>query len=167
MKSGGVHYKGFILPFLIGIVIWLTTSFRPDSISVAGWHIFAIFIATIIACITRPMPIGGVAIVGFTLAVLTKTITTDVALSGFGNATIWLIVMAFFISRGFIKTGLGQRIALNFAALFGKRTLGLAYSLIAVDLILSPAMPSSTARAGGVVYPIHGLTSPNGTLYFE
>ena len=62
--------------------------------------------------------------------------------------------MAFFIARGFIKTGLGRRIALNFVRLFGKKTLGLAYSLIGVDLIMAPATPSNTARAGGVLYPI-------------
>lgn len=49
--------------------------------------------------------------------------------------------MAFFIARGFIKTGLGRRIALNFVRLFGKKTLGLAYSLIGVDLIMAPANP--------------------------
>jgi len=154
MKSGGVQYKKFLLPLILGLLIWFTTPFRPDSISVAGWHMLAIFIATIAGCITRPLPIGAVSIIGFTLTVLTKTVDTNTAIAGFGNASIWLIAMAFFISRGFIKTGLGRRIALNFARLFGKRTLGLAYSLIAVDLVLSPAMPSSTARAGGVVYPI-------------
>lgn len=65
-----------------------------------------------------------------------------------------MIAMAFFIARGFIKTGLGRRIALNFVRLFGKKTLGLAYSLIGVDLIMAPATPSNTARAGGVLYPI-------------
>ena len=45
--------------------------------------------------------------------------------------------MAFFISRGFVKTGLGRRIALQFVKLFGKKTLGLAYSLVGVDLILA------------------------------
>ena len=62
--------------------------------------------------------------------------------------------MAFFISRGFVKTGLGRRIALQFVKLFGKKTLGLAYSLVGVDLILSPATPSNTARAGGIMFPI-------------
>lgn len=154
MKNGGVRYSQFGLPLLLGLTIWVTTPFRPSSVSEAGWHILAIFVATIVGCITRPVPIGAVAIIGFTVTVLTHTVALETALTGFSNASIWLIVMAFFISRGFIKTGLGRRIALNFAKLFGKRTLGLAYSLIAVDLVLSPAMPSSTARAGGVVYPI-------------
>ncbi|PNZ01944.1 DASS family sodium-coupled anion symporter, partial [Staphylococcus kloosii] len=33
-------------------------------------------------------------------------------------------------------------------------TLGLAYSLVGVDLILAPATPSNTARAGGIMFPI-------------
>ena len=35
-----------------------------------------------------------------------------------------------------------------------KKTLGLAYSLVGVDLILAPATPSNTARAGGIMFPI-------------
>ncbi len=115
---------------------------------------FALFVGTIIACITRPLPIGGVSILAFALTVLTGTLPMDKAILGFGNSSIWMIAMAFFIARGFIKTGLGRRIALNFVRLFGKKTLGLAYSLIGVDLIMAPATPSNTARAGGVLYPI-------------
>ncbi len=65
-----------------------------------------------------------------------------------------MIGMAYFLSRGFINTGLGRRVALIFVRLFGKKTLGLAYSLIGVDLVTAPATPSNTARAGGIVYPI-------------
>lgn len=76
------------------------------------------------------------------------------ALSELNSSLIWLIVVAFMIARGFIKTGLGRRIALQMIRLLGKRTLGLAYGLAFADLILSPAMPSNTARCGGVIYPI-------------
>lgn len=34
------------------------------------------------------------------------------------------------------------------------KTLGLAYSIVGVDLILAPATPSNTARAGGIMFPI-------------
>ena len=115
---------------------------------------FAIFVATIIACITQPMTIGAVSIIGFTIMVLVGIMDTKSAVEGFGNSSIWLIAMAFFISRGFVKTGLGRRIALQFVKLFGKKTLGLAYSLVGVDLILAPATPSNTARAGGIMFPI-------------
>ena len=149
-----VNYRGFIWPAIVGVILWLLTPMKPAAVPVAGWHMFALFVGTIIACITRPLPIGGVSILAFALTVLTGTLPMDKAILGFGNSSIWMIAMAFFIARGFIKTGLGRRIALNFVRLFGKKTLGLAYSLIGVDLIMAPATPSNTARAGGVLYPI-------------
>ncbi|WP_256084508.1 anion permease, partial [Staphylococcus aureus] len=36
----------------------------------------------------------------------------------------------------------------------GKKTLCLAYSIVGVDLILAPATPSKTSRAGGIMFPI-------------
>ncbi len=149
-----VNYRGFIWPVIVEVILWLLTPMKPAAVPVAGWHMFALFVGTIIACITRPLPIGGVSILAFALTVLTGTLPMDKAILGFGNSSIWMIAMAFFIARGFIKTGLGRRIALNFVRLFGKKTLGLAYSLIGVDLIMAPATPSNTARAGGVLYPI-------------
>lgn len=149
-----VNYRGFIWPVIVGVILWLLTPMKPAAVPVAGWHMFALFVGTIIACITRPLPIGGVSILAFALTVLTGTLPMDKAILGFGNSSIWMIAMAFFIARGFIKTGLRRRIALNFVRLFGKKTLGLAYSLIGVDLIMAPATPSNTARAGGVLYPI-------------
>jgi len=97
---------------------------------------------------------GTMAIFGIAAATLTGTVSLGDALSGFGNRVIWLVVMAFFISRGVIKTGLGARIAYTFMRRLGKTTLGLGYSLIATDLVLAPAIPSITARAGAVIYPI-------------
>ena len=70
------------------------------------------------------------------------------------NATIWLIVASFFFAQGFLVTGLGERIALFFVARLGRSSLGLSYGMALTDLVLAPATPSNTARAGGVVYPI-------------
>ncbi|MBT9672045.1 DASS family sodium-coupled anion symporter [Secundilactobacillus kimchicus] len=154
MQLEKVDYKKFIVPIVVGLIIWFLAPIKPAGVSIIAWHMFAVFVATIIGCITQPLPIGGVAIIGFTVTVFTGLVPMETAVAGFGNNSIWLIVMAFFISRGFIKTGLGRRIALTFVRLFGKRTLGLAYSLIGVDLVLAPATPSNTARAGGIMFPI-------------
>ena len=85
---------------------------------------------------------------------LTGVLKPDEALAGFGYPVVWLIVSAFFISWGFLVTGLGLRIAYLFMAAVGKKSLGLAYSMIGVDLVLAPAIPSNTARCGGVICPI-------------
>lgn len=69
--QNSIKYRKFILPLVIGILIWLLTPFKPDSLSIQAWYMFAIFVATIIACITQPMPIGAVSILGFTVMVIT------------------------------------------------------------------------------------------------
>ena len=119
-----------------------------------GLHLFAIFVATIVGIILKPLPMGAVAMIGIGCTAITGTLAIADSMSGFSDVVIWLIVLAFMISRGFIKTGLGARIAYKFMALLGKKTLGLSYGLAATDLVLSPAMPSNTARAGGVLMPI-------------
>ncbi len=147
-----VNWLWLIVSVAVGVVIWFIP--RPEGVEPAAWHLFAIFVATIVGIISKPLPMGAVAIIGLTATALTGTLTINEALSGFSNSTIWLIVLAFFISRGFIKTGLGARIAFVFIRMLGNKTLGLSYGLIASDLILSPAIPSNTARGGGILYPI-------------
>lgn len=53
-----------------------------------------------------------------------------------------------------MKTGLGDRIATYFVKWLGKSTLGLSYGLAVSEALIAPAMPSTTARAGGVFLPI-------------
>ncbi|MHC8966450.1 anion permease [Priestia aryabhattai] len=150
--AGEVKFIPLLICLAIGLILWFITP--PSGLDVRAWHLFAIFVATIVGLIIKPLPLGSVAILSLTIIVLTNTLTLEQSLSGFQNTTIWLIVIAFFISRGFIKTGLGTRVAYIFVRLFGKKTLGLSYSLIVSDLLLSPAMPSNTARAGGIILPI-------------
>ena len=135
-----------------------------------GLHLVAIFVTTIVGIVLRPLPMGSVAMAGITLVALTGTLSVGEAFSGFNNKTIWLIALAFFIARAFVKTGFGNRIAYLFMRLLGKRTLGLSYGLIGTDLILAPAIPSNTARTGGIVFPIiksvahaYGSDPANGT----
>ena len=52
-----------------------------------------------------------------------------------------------------MKCGLGQRLGYRAISWFGKSTLGLSYSIFAVDALISPAFPSNTARSG-VLYPL-------------
>jgi len=135
-----------------GILIWAIP--RPIDVDARAWRLFAIFVATVLGLILQPLPMGAMALVGIAIALATRTLTLAEALSGFSNVTVWLVLCAFFIAAGFIKTGLGARIAYLLVSVFGRSTMGVGYSLVATDLILAPAIPSNTARAGGVVFPI-------------
>ncbi|WP_404335237.1 anion permease [Planococcus sp. 11815] len=151
-KQGEVNWKLLLICVAIGATIWFIPA--PSGLETDAWHLFSIFVATIVALVIKPIPMGSTAILALTIIALTQILTLEQSLSGFQNTTIWLIVIAFFISRGFIKTGLGTRVSYLFVRLFGKKTLGLSYSMLLSDLILAPAMPSNTARAGGIIFPI-------------
>ncbi|WP_419721896.1 anion permease [Rothia nasisuis] len=137
----------------VTLVLFFTPA--PEGVDPRGMHMAGIFAGTILGLILQPLPTASVALIGLAAAMMTGTMTAkDEALTGFGNPTIWLIVAAFFIADGFLITGLGRRIALVFVSMLGRSSLGLAYGMALTDLVLAPATPSNTARAGGVVYPI-------------
>ena len=137
---------------LVGLGLWLLPV--PVGVEPGAWKLLAIFVATIAGFILRPLPMGAVALVATGVAVLSRALTIDEATAGFGAPIVWLVVAAFFIATTFIHTGLGIRIAYHFMRVLGKHTLGLAYGLVATDLVLAPVIPSNTARAGGVIFPI-------------
>ncbi len=141
-----------LAPVLVAVALWFLPV--PAGVDPRAIHLLAIFVGTVLGIMLKPLPMGAVAIIGISATAATRTLSIGDALTGFSNSVIWLIVLAFFISRGFVKTGLGARIAYLFMARLGRRSLGLGYGLVATDLLLAPAIPSNTARAGGVIFPI-------------
>ncbi|MDE3055244.1 MAG: DASS family sodium-coupled anion symporter [Verrucomicrobiota bacterium] len=142
----------FALPFILGLLLWFLPA--PEGLLRDAWHLFALFVATILGIILRPFPMGVIALFGLTLAVITGLLSFEQAFSGFSNEIVWLVVFAFFISRAFIQSGLGERIAYSLMSRIGKETLGLGYGLVATDLLIAPIIPSLAARGGGVIYPL-------------
>lgn len=143
--------RGLIV-LLTGAAIWHSPI--PIGLNPQAWHLFAIFTATILAFILQPLPIGALAFIAVTFTALSGTLKVSEALSGYSNGTIWLIVSAFLFAKGFIKTGLGKRIAYTLMRSLGDSTLKLGYAMVLSDLIIAPATPSNTARAGGVLFPV-------------
>lgn len=141
------------------LIIWFVIPV-PQGVSPDAWHLLALFVGLIAGIIGKAMPIGAMAILGITLVALTGVTNekaadaTKDALSSLNNSLIWMIGIAIIISRGLLKTGLGMRIGYLLISLFGKRTLGVGYSLALADLIIGPVTPSNTARGGAIVHPI-------------
>lgn len=154
-----INIKNTAITFVVALIIWFIP--EPDGVTANAWHLFAIFAATILGIILKAAPMGTMCMMAIAFTALTQVIapgdagkSITKALSGFGDKVIWLIGISFFIARGFIKTGLGNRIAFLFIRIFGKSSLGLAYGLGLADVCLAPAIPSNTARGGGIIYPI-------------
>ena len=128
--------------------------FRFPGLTAPQSHLLAVFVATIVALVAQPVPMGVSCVIAMTVLALSRTVPPAQVLSGFANVTVWLIFTAFLFSRSFTQTGLGKRIGYLFIRRFARTPLSLGYSLAAADLVLAPFIPSDTARGGGVIYPI-------------
>ena len=126
----------------------------PDGLKPQVWQLFGIYLATIVGLVLKPFPVPITVLLGVATSSILLSNTKDV-LAGYSNTALWLIFAAFALSVAFGKTGLGHRIAYHLVRLFGSTTLRLGYVTAFLDLILSPATPSNTARAAGIVYPIN------------
>ena len=104
--------------------------------------------------IVRPIPGAAVVLLGVAALPVFRVLTINEALTGYADPVVWLVLAAFFISRGMIKTGLGRRIAFLFIKAIGKHSLGLAYALGSTETVLATVIPSTGARSGGIIFPI-------------
>ena len=149
--------NGLIMRAVISIAVGAAIAMIPipaELTNPKGWQLFAVFVSTILAFILQPLPMGAVSCIALAFLALSNIFTIGEALSGFSNATIWLVVSAFIFSRAFITVGLGKRIAYMIIHAIGSSPLKLAYAVSLSDLIIAPATPSNTARGGGIIYPI-------------
>lgn len=148
--------------FLIPIVIFLIPA--PEGLPLLAWRLFGLYLAAILGLILKPysepvillttVAASAVTIGNTTLAKGDPAIKLGEVLGGYQSGTTWLVFAAFTLSAAFVTTGLGKRIAYHLIRVMGSTTLRLGYVTACLDLLLAPATPSNTARAGGIVYPI-------------
>ncbi|KAI3784434.1 hypothetical protein L1987_43533 [Smallanthus sonchifolius] len=115
------------IPLAISVSIGLIICFaipKPIEVSKQAWRLLAIFLTTIAGLILGPLPVGAWAFVCLMISVLTKTLPFEDVFAAFTNEVIW------------------------------QEYFGLAYGLAICEAIISPAMPSATAKAGGIFLPI-------------
>ena len=147
-----------LLPLALGAAISLIPV--PEGLSPRAWYYFALFVTVIAGIITEPIPPAVIGLAGVIAAAAlglvrdTPAQSAQWALSGFGNATVWLIFAGYVFALGYAETGLGKRLSLHLVRLLGHRTLGLGYAVTFADLLLAPFTASATARSAGTIYPI-------------
>jgi len=141
----------WIVPLAVAPAIWLLPHGGFDARS---WGLLCLFVSTVCALITRPVPAGVLMITVIALGALLRLFTIQDGLSGYANVTVWLIFAAFLFARGLVVTRLGERIAYGIVNRVGGSPLGLGYSIVLADLVMAPMTASNTARAGGILFPV-------------
>ncbi|GAB5354660.1 hypothetical protein AAMO2058_000137900 [Amorphochlora amoebiformis] len=130
---------------------------RPSTVKFEGWVLLAIFLATIVGAVVRPggLGLGPLCIMAVAIACSTRCLSIQAALKDLGTKHLWLVVMAFFISRALTKSRLAFRIARALTNAAGSGSpLVLAYCFVVAEFLLSPLIPSVTARTGSIIFPL-------------
>ncbi|WP_058912504.1 anion permease [Entomohabitans teleogrylli] len=150
--------RNLCILFLIPLLTLIFPS--PEGLSSLSWVLAGIYLAAIVGLVTKPFPEPVLLLLAVAASMVVVSVMGDgllkmsAVLSGYASSTTWLVFSAFTISAAFVLTGLGKRIAYILIGKIGGTTLGLGYVTAFLDLVLSPATPSNTARAGGIVLPI-------------
>src|SRR5262245_49039475 len=124
------------LTVISGLAVYLAPV--PEGVTPESWRLLAIFIATIVGSILRPVPGGAMVLLGVAAIALTKSMPLSEAmigtvtdpsrpdskavetlrikstLAGYADPVVWLVLAAFFMLRAMMKNGLGLRISVLF-----------------------------------------------------
>ena len=78
---------------------------------------------------------------------ITGTATFGVSFSQYSGSIVWLLIGAFLISAAVVKTGALRRLSLTLMKIFPATFKGQVLALMGAGTIISPLVPSSTAKA--------------------
>jgi len=79
----GADMKKLGISVGLAAAIWFIPP--PAGVTLPAWHLLAIFLGTIVGIITKPLPLGAVAMMGLGATMLTKTLTFAAAFNAFSS----------------------------------------------------------------------------------
>jgi anion transporter len=149
----------------------------PTELPVAGHRMLAILVFVVTVWVTEAVSYEASAIMITSLiAILIGTAPTvqapsltygssagvSMALTGFSNPALALVVGALFIAAAMTHTGLDRRIALVTLTKVGASTRRILFGAMLVIVLLSLVVPSATARSACVVPIMMGVIAAFG-----
>ena len=153
MKNQDIKFFKLFLIIFAASLAWL---FLPDSsgLSKQALHMLIIFIASMAGIMLEVCKPVACLLISMAIATLFGIIDVKQGFTGFSNTVPWLLFLVLSLSKVITKTTLGLRLAYLFMKCFGKGILGLSYSITLTELLVSPILPSNTARGASVGFPL-------------
>lgn len=140
-----VQKKTNYTKLLIGLIcvviyIGLSNMPTPQGLTPNGQKALALMIVAVISWIFEVIPIGISAALFAMLMGILGIIPQKDAMASFMIPTVFFIMSAFIIARGFIDTGLGNRISLYVSTLFGTKAEKVLLSFMLPTAIISTVL---------------------------
>lgn len=147
-----------VLLGLVAVIVYLILANLPTpaGLSPEGQKALAYMVAAVILWVTEVIPIGVSAMLLALGLPLLKIVPTPSAMGNFMIPTVIFVFSAFIMAITFMKTGLGERLSLNVATLFGNRSDRVILSFMLTTSIVSMVLadiPTAVMMAG-IAYPM-------------
>ncbi|MGB4958974.1 MAG: SLC13 family permease, partial [Saprospiraceae bacterium] len=136
-----------------------------EKFSRISYAMLAIFVASIILWITESVPSYLTSLLVIIAMVLTGVTSEKVAYAQLGHPVMWLNILSFVLASMLVTTKVAKRFALWFVNKFGKNAVGIFFSFIVINIVLSIFISATTAKATillpifMVIAAIYGATS--------
>ncbi len=138
--------------FLVALVGAFFLISPPRGLSPQAWRLAGLFVTSIVGVMIQVMAEPALLLIA--IAISAFVVPLRDTLVGFGDSSVWLVMIAFMLSIGFKKSGLARRVGTMLVTTFGKTSLRVAYCLSFMDTILATTVPSVPGRTGGLVFPL-------------
>lgn len=112
-----------------------------------NYAMLAIFLTAIILWITEAIPNYLTSFFVIIAMVLTGVTTEKNAYAQLGHPVMWLNILSFILASMLVSTKVAKRFALWFVIRFGKSAMGIFFSFIVINVVLSIFISATTAKA--------------------
>jgi solute carrier family 13 (sodium-dependent dicarboxylate transporter), member 2/3/5 len=112
-----------------------------------NYAMLAIFVTAIILWVTEAIPNYLTSFFVIIAMVLTGVTTEKNAYAQLGHPVMWLNILSFILASMLVSTKVAKRFALWFVIRFGKNAIGIFFSFIVINLVLSIFISATTAKA--------------------
>lgn len=142
-----------ILALVIGNMAPLAEGLTVESMRFAG-----LFICMILWMVFNVWPDFVVTLVGLTACVVWKASDFGTLFAPFAGTSVWLVIGAFGMGAGVIKSGLMKRMAYAILSVFPESFKGQVLAILTAGLAICPFIPSLNAKAA-ILAPFAGSVS--------
>ena len=130
----------------VAVLLAAITAALPMALSVRGHRALVISVLTVVLWVCEVLPIEMTSVLFSVLIVVFKVLPPGKAFGGYSDPTPWFIMAVLLFGIAVTGSGLGKRISLNLARLFGTSFRGMALALIPTGLVLCFLTPAGVER---------------------
>jgi sodium-dependent dicarboxylate transporter 2/3/5 len=145
VSENGRRWASLLIAAVVFLLIYLAPN--PSGLSPEGQSVIAVFAATIILWVTRPISFPMTFFFIAAALVATGVFTPESAFQGAGSSTIFFLVGAIILALSLSKHNLDKRIALTFLKRFGSSPRAFLLGIVMISAFLSMAMPAHAVVA--------------------